>query len=160
MTPAGPLTPDRAERLLALNNADAATLSMLDAAGLAGLLHQAFWTARVGDVDGFAVLLDQGAAYDSPNHAWFRQRYERFAYVDRIVVAADRRGQGIARRLYSAALDAAAGAGHTMLAAEVTSDPPNPASDAFHAAFGFTEVGRATIHGGTKAVRYLVRAVP
>jgi predicted GNAT superfamily acetyltransferase len=40
---------------------------------------------------------------------------------------------------------------------EVNSEPPNPASDAFHAAMGFTEVGRATIHQGRKTVRYLTR---
>jgi len=38
-------------------------------------------------------------------------------------------------------------------------DPPNPASDAFHAAHGFSEVGRSAIHGGSKTVRYLSRAL-
>jgi predicted GNAT superfamily acetyltransferase len=35
--------------------------------------------------------------------------------------------------------------------------PPNPASDAFHAKFGFAEVGRAASPDGNKAVRYLTR---
>jgi uncharacterized protein len=39
----------------------------------------------------------------------------------------------------------------------VNSDPPNPASDAFHAALGFEVVGEAAIHDGAKTVRYLAR---
>jgi hypothetical protein len=42
---------------------------------------------------------------------------------------------------------------------EVNSDPPNPASDAFHAAMEFSEVGRAAIHHGSKTVRYLARVL-
>lgn len=44
-----------------------------------------------------------------------------------------------------------------MVCCEVNSDPPNPASDAFHARLGFAEVGAAAIHGGAKSVRYLAR---
>jgi predicted GNAT superfamily acetyltransferase len=39
---------------------------------------------------------------------------------------------------------------------EVNAEPPNPASDAFHAAMGFAEVGSATLGGG-KQVRYFER---
>jgi hypothetical protein len=40
---------------------------------------------------------------------------------------------------------------------EVNADPPNPASDAFHAALGFAAVGSAANHGGGKTVRYFCR---
>ena len=46
-----------------------------------------------------------------------------------------------------------------MVVCEVNRDPPNPALDTFHAAQGFTEVGQATIHQGSKTVRYLARAI-
>ena len=46
-----------------------------------------------------------------------------------------------------------------MIACEVNEDPPNPASDAFHAALGFTVAGQARIHGGKKSVRYFTRAL-
>ena len=46
-----------------------------------------------------------------------------------------------------------------MLVCEVNCEPPNPASDAFHAAVGFTEVARAAIHRGSKVVRYLARSI-
>jgi uncharacterized protein len=42
---------------------------------------------------------------------------------------------------------------------EVNIDPPNPASEAFHLALGFKEVGQATIHGGTKTVRYFEKII-
>jgi hypothetical protein len=42
---------------------------------------------------------------------------------------------------------------------EVNADPPNPASDAFHTALGFAEVGSASIHAGSKTVRYLARRI-
>ena len=154
------LSLDRLDGVLALNNAHAAELSLLDAARLGNLVRQAFWAARVGEADAFMLTLDQSASYDSPNFAWFRSRFGRFVYVDRIAVAPAARGRGLARLLYAGLLHAAAAAGHTTVAAEVNLDPPNPASDALHATLGFQEVGQAAIHGGAKTVRYLTRAVP
>jgi predicted GNAT superfamily acetyltransferase len=52
-----------------------------------------------------------------------------------------------------------AGRGHTHIACEVNVDPPNPTSDAFHAALGFVEIGCASIHDGSKSVRYLERTL-
>jgi len=155
-----PLPLDRLDGVLALNNTHPAELSLLDAPRLASLVRQAFWAARVGEADAFMLTLDQSADYDSPNFGWFRRRFGRFVYVDRIAVAPAARGRGLARLLYAGLLQAAAAAGHTMVAAEVNLDPPNPASDALHAALGFRKVGQATIHGGAKTVRYLTRAVP
>ena len=155
-----PLQPDRLDAVLALNNAHAAELSLLTPDRLTHLLLQALWAARIGNVDAFILTLNQSADYDSPNHRWFRDRYPRFAYVDRIVVSPTARGRGLARALYAGAIQAAASAGHIALMAEVNTDPPNPASDALHAALGFQEVGAATIHNGTKTVRYLMRPLP
>ncbi len=105
------------------------------------------------------MAFDQDADYDSPNYLWFRARYPRFVYVDRIVVAPAMRQRGLANRLYEDLFQAAIAAGHDRVVCEVHSDPPNPASDAFHAALGFTEVGHAEIQGGAKTVRYLARSL-
>ena len=153
LMPASPL----ADALLALNNEHAQELSWLTPERLTHLGRQAFFARRVGSVDAFLLAFDQDADYDSPNFLWFRDRYPRFVYVDRIVVAASARGRGLARLLYRELFEQATHAGHAHIVCEVNSDPPNPASDAFHAALGFVEVGSAAIHGGAKTVRYLAR---
>jgi uncharacterized protein len=146
-----------ADALLALNNAHAQELSWLEPARLTHLVRQSFLARRIGDVDAFLLAFDQSADYDSPNFLWFRERYPRFVYVDRIVVAASARGRGLARLLYRELFAQAARAGHSCVACEVNSAPPNPGSDAFHAALGFVEVGSASIRNGSKIVRYLLR---
>lgn len=141
--------------LLALNNAHAAELSWLEPDGLQRLLGMAFHARVADDAAGFLIALDEGAAYGSPNFAWFSVRHTRFAYVDRVCVSPAARGQGLARRLYADAIAAAQAAGHDLLCAEVNLDPPNPVSDALHAALGFREAGRASLPGQGRVVRYV-----
>ena len=153
VAPASPL----AAALLALNNEHAEELSWLAPERLTHLVRQAFFIRRIGQIDALLLAFDQGTDYDSPNFLFFRDRYPRFVYVDRIVVAANARGRGLAQRLYRDLFAQAARAGHDCVVCEVNSEPPNPASDAFHAALGFSPVGSASIHGGSKTVRYLLR---
>ena len=127
--------------LLTLNNAHAQELSWLEAERLEYLISEAFLARRIGRLDAFLLAFDQDARYDSPNFIWFRARYPRFVYVDRIVVAPSARGRGCARRLYSDLFEHVIRAGHDRVVCEVNKSPPNPASDAFHAALGFVEVG-------------------
>jgi predicted GNAT superfamily acetyltransferase len=116
-----------------------------------------FWRGGLASSTPFLLAFDQDARYDSPNFLWFRARYPRFVYVDRIVVASSARGRGHARRLYDDLFEHARRAGQERVVCEVNTIPPNPESDALHAALGFVEVGTATIHGGSKTVRYLER---
>ena len=93
---------------------------------------------------------------------WYRKPVRgghRFVYVDRIVVAPSARGRGLARRLYDELIRTATEAGHDRVVCEVNLDPPNPQSDAFHAALGFQPLATARIHGGTKTVRYMARSL-
>ena len=145
--------------LLALNNAHAQELSWLEPERLQHLVCESFYARRIGDLDAFLIAFDQDARYDSPNFLWFRERYPRFVYVDRIVTAASARGRGYAQQLYFDLFERAARASHERVACEINLSPPNPGSDAFHAALGFAEVGSAAIHGGAKTVRYLARAL-
>jgi uncharacterized protein len=149
-----------AKTLLALNNAHAAQLSWLEPERLAHLVGQAFLARRIGEVDALLLALDQDADYDSPNFRWVRSRYPRFVYVDRIVVASSARGRDYARRLYHDLFEHALKAGHDRVLCEVNIKPPNPQSDAFHAALGFVEVGTADVYNGSRTVRYLSRALP
>lgn len=143
--------------MLALNNAHARELSWLEPERLRTLIERAFLASRIGNIEAFLLAFDQDADYDSPNFLWFKSRYRRFVYVDRIAVAPEVRGRGHARTLYDDLFARAARAGHDRVVCEVNSEPPNPASDAFHAALGFVEIGTAVIHGGAKTVRYFAR---
>ena len=57
---------------------------------LSFLLGEAFYARRIGALEAFIMTFDQDARYDSPNFLWFRERYPRFVYVDRVVVAEKR----------------------------------------------------------------------
>ncbi len=145
---------------LALNRECESQLWPLTEDELRGLLDIAY-VAKITD-DGQAMLIafDESAPYDSPNHRWFKARYPRFVYVDRVAVSEKARGRGLARELYEELMTKARADGHTVLCAEVYSDPPNPQSDAFHEAMGFTEVGRAQLpERAGKTVRYLARTL-
>ena len=141
--------------VLALNQAHATELSPLTRERLQQLLSATFYARAVDDRAAFLLAFDQDAAYDSPNFLWFRGRFARFVYVDRIAVSGDRRGRGLAKRLYSDLFEAARAAAQPRIVCEVNSDPPNPASDAFHAALGFAEAGHAELPDRGKSVRYL-----
>ena len=142
--------------VLRLNAAEEAATSYLDVAKLEYLLAQAFYVCGV-ERGGAAFLLafDETAEYESPNYQWFRERLSRFVYVDRVVVAEPRRGQGLGRKLYSDLAIAMSMSDRRVLTCEVNFDPPNPVSDAFHAALGFRELGRGSPVVG-KTVRYLI----
>ena len=144
--------------LLKLNNDSVENLSPLDADSARRLLSQCFMAAHIGD-GALLLALDQDAAYDNPNFRWFKERYDRFVYVDRVVVGRYLRGQGIGRALYGTLFSRASAKGHTRVVCEVNLDPPNPESDAFHQAMGFEAVGQAHLPDRGKTVRYFARAL-
>ncbi len=143
--------------LLALNNANAVELSWLDGDRLQQMIGQAFLARRLGNADAFLLAFDQKANYGSPNFLWFRGRFERFVYVDRIVVALPARGRGLARRLYADLFEHAVRAGHNRIVCEVNTTPPNPASLSLHEQLGFSQVGVGSFDGGCRTVCYMAR---
>jgi predicted GNAT superfamily acetyltransferase len=146
--------------VLSLNNAHAKETSLLDEDSLAALLGMAFYARGIDrGATAFLIALGHNASYKNPNFAWFKATCEPFIYIDRIIVAKSARGRGIARLLYEDLFAAARQAGHYRVVCEVNIEPPNPASDAFHAAMGFEGVGQATIHNGTKTVRYFEKTL-
>jgi predicted GNAT superfamily acetyltransferase len=156
------IAPDDLPSILALNNAHALELSLADADKLQNLVSAAALAIAIGppgDPDAFLIAFDDRTPSQGPNHAWFLARYARFLYVDRVCVHLRARRRGLARTLYSHAVEEARRRGIPILCCEVNSDPPNPASDAFHASLGFAEVGRAHLRDRGKSVRYLERRV-
>ncbi|MEZ5957057.1 MAG: GNAT family N-acetyltransferase [Hyphomonadaceae bacterium] len=128
----------------------------LDPGKLAAMRAASYKCDVVGDEGGYLITFDQDGAYDSPNFVWFKDRYPRFVYVDRIVIDPDARKAGHARTLYEHLFESARVDGHKVVGCEVNSDPPNPASDAFHGRMGFKVVGQALLGNG-KTVRYMTR---
>lgn len=144
--------------VIALGNANQVETGPLDQDRLMRLV-EASYLSQVAEPDlGFLITFIPTSSYDSPNFVWFVERMANFVYVDRIVVAAHARGQGLARRFYEGLFASAQAEGYEQVVCEVNSDPPNPISDQFHAALGFTPVGQATLSNG-KSVTYLSRAL-
>ncbi|MHB1205217.1 MAG: GNAT family N-acetyltransferase [Rhodospirillaceae bacterium] len=111
----------------------------------------------MGDAEALLLAFDQDAGYDNPNFRWFKSRFPRFVYIDRVVVAQAMRGRGLARTLYQALFARAAAAGQARVVCEINQQPPNPGSDAFHASLAFEPVGGAVLPG--KTVRYFSRTL-
>ena len=125
-------------------------------------LYDIAYLALIGELSGipagFAIVLDEQAPYGSLNFAWFRDRHQQFAYVDRIGALPDSRGSGLGRALYMTIFQLA-GEQKPYLCCEVNARPPNPDSLAFHEKLGFKTVGRAD-YGPEKSVTFMELALP
>jgi uncharacterized protein len=145
---------DTLDNILALGALHEVETSPLTRAKLIKMASEAFHIETADDGrDGYLVSFDQDADYESVNFRWFAARYPRFVYIDRVVVAAHARGQGVARSFYEALFDRARAANHADVVCEINLEPPNPGSMAFHVALGFVEVGQGSPSKG-KRVSY------
>lgn len=150
-----PATPRDFPEILVLNLESERFLSPLTPERLAQLhrqadLHQVVEEGR--QVVAFVLALREGQDYGSPNYLFFETRYDRFLYVDRVVVAAASHGRGLGRVLYDAVFAHAARSQLPWVTCEYDIEPPNRASERFHRGFGFIEVGRQSVAGGRKQV--------
>jgi predicted GNAT superfamily acetyltransferase len=158
-----PATPADLPAVLVLNEQSVQFLSPLSAERLArlhGLAALHCVVEQGGVVIAFLLAFREGTDYDSVNYTWFAERYARYLYIDRIVVAPDARARGAGSALYEHAFAHAARAAVPMLACEFDIQPANPASARFHARFGFREVGRQSVAGGSKRVSLQAADVP
>ena len=157
-----PAAPGDFTAVLALNAGSVQFLSPLTLQRLTQLHREAALHLVVEGPDGIAAFLlafRERAAYESVNYRWFDQRYARFLYVDRVVVAATLQGAGIGSRLYAQVFETARQDEVPYVTCEFDVEPPNPASERFHARFAFQEVGRQEVAGGKKTVSLQVARV-
>ncbi len=148
------------DTVLALNNAAGPTILPLDAARLRLLYEHAVYF-RVAEIDariaGFLVAFDQDADYDSSNFLWFKERYPRFVYIDRIVVASEYRGLGLGRVFYADVQSFAEVRGPTLACEVFLQAAGNDVALLFHGMFGFTEVGQQVMPGLGQRVAMLAK---
>lgn len=157
-----PAVPSDFDAVLTLNEKSVHFLSALDRPRLEALHAEAALHAVLeinGSVAAFVLALREGTAYENVNYRWFSARYERFLYVDRIVVDGHLQGRGAGKLLYSHVFAYARQSEVLYVTCEFDIDPPNSASERFHGKFGFREVGRQYVQGGKKQVSLQVAAV-
>lgn len=152
--------PDYPE-ILALNEDAVPHVNSVPVDKLAHLHSQCTYlgVARAGEsgaVAGFLLALPETADYDSENFGYFRCRYSRFIYIDRIVVRTDLRRAGVGAALY-ADLERHLPDGCPLLTCEVNLRPANAESLAFHRRLGFEAVGEQETGGGAKRVCLLAK---
>jgi hypothetical protein len=143
------------ERILELNEESVHFLSPLTMEKLEKLAEQSEMLSVIevdGSVEAFVLTIREGNDYDSVNYQWFAGHYERFLYIDRVVVSVRMHGKGFGRELYHAVFEHAKQTGVPYVTAEIDINPPNPGSLIFHEKFGFKEVGKQTVADGKKVV--------
>ncbi len=124
-----------------------------DAAGETAASASETAAGAAGTPAAFLIALREGVDwYDSENYRWFCGQYPSFLYVDRIVIDAPFRKQGLGRALYEAVFAQARATGVSVVTAEIDTIPYNEASLAFHEEMGFCEVGEQFVRGGTVKV--------
>ncbi|WP_045727099.1 MULTISPECIES: GNAT family N-acetyltransferase [unclassified Xanthomonas] len=136
------------DSVLALNNNAGLAILPLDSTKLRHFYDTAEYfriAEHDGNLAGFLVGFGSDSDHDSSNFAWFRERHQRFFYIDRIVVASRRRGGGVGRAFY-ADVQSYAELRYPQLACEVFLDHGADAALLFHGSFGFREVGQNTMN--------------
>jgi predicted GNAT superfamily acetyltransferase len=102
---------------------------------------------------GFCMVLSPNTSYDSPNYLYFCERYDSFAYLDRVAFDEGFRGKGLGATLYrevERSIDV------DVFALEVNVKPPNEGSLRFHAREGFVEVDQLETRPG-KVVSLMIK---
>ena len=145
--------------VLALNNTAVPHVNALSTEEFAWLACHANFFRVIEDAEGlagFTVVLPSGLDYWSDNYKWFAARFDRFLYLDRVVVDERVRGRGAGRALYEALFAFGAGS-WPRVTLEVNRRPPNPGSEVFHERMGFTTLGVREYNDGSNAVLMMER---
>jgi predicted GNAT superfamily acetyltransferase len=137
--------PDDLPEIVRINGESSPGVTQLTERGIAGLMTEATvaWVA-IADrgIAGYLIAFLGSSNYDGEEFSWFKQRRQNFVYVDQVALARSYRGRGIGSMLYSELERWSSGQQCESLNCEVNLDPPNPASMAFHARYGFIQIGR------------------
>lgn len=134
---------DNPKILLEINNSAIPEVNELSLARARWLIENSVLAKQIlieGQAVGIIIALDEQAGLDSDYYRWFGERYHRFIYIDRVVIADWARGNGLAGQLYRE-VEKVAEAKGLPIASEVYSNPPNLPSLNFHQKMGYQVVG-------------------
>lgn len=145
--------------ILALNADAVPDVNLIDHQALQSLHEQALALIVARDlrddsIAGFLLILDESAHYESVNYRFFKNGYEAFVYVDRVVVSPDHQRLGIGKRFYQRLFELSA---DRPAACEVNVRPMNQQSLSFHQQLGFEKIAEQETEGGSKRVAMLLR---
>lgn len=143
------------EMICALNLAEVQHTSAMDIARLLELDAISCYH-KVACLDGivaaFLLAMCSGSTYRNDNFDWFSKKYERFIYIDRVVVSSASRGLRLGSLLYEDIFSYARSKAIPLVACEYNIVPPNEPSRLFHDKFGFKQQGTQWLANGTKRV--------
>ena len=145
-------------QILKINEHFVHWLSPLDMDELHYVLSKARYARQINN--GRGVLIGYGHNADYPyypeheNMNWLSQRFDRYFYIDRIIIDENVSGHGLGRRLYEDLEKFARATGYPRLTCEVNTLPDNPGSHRFHERMGFRACGDQIFEPNIKAVRY------
>lgn len=145
--------------VLGLNNTAGESILAMDATRLDWFYRHADYF-RIAELDGhlagFLIALREGTPHASVNFKWFKDHYETFVYIDRVVIGDLHRGHGLGRMFY-ADVQSFAELRSPNLACEVFLEPRNDVAVLFHGVFGFREVGQQVMPGSGRRVSLLLK---
>jgi uncharacterized protein len=110
-------------------------------------------------VAAFLLAMEDHVLYENDNYYWFSARYEKFLYIDRVVVGRKFQGRGIGKLFYADLFNYARQKKIPLITCEINAIPPNERSFAFHAGLGFEEVGSQWVCEGQKKVSMQVLSI-
>ena len=145
--------PTDASQIAELNEVFVSVTSQMDAERFLELFDLCSYclVVDVGErLQGFVIAMRNAVPYDNRNYQWFEKRVRNMVYVDRIVLAADARGQGLGHQLYDALSTMALADGCKVMTVEMDIEPPNKHSLRFHTKRGFVEQGQRELDGGKR----------
>lgn len=146
--------------LMVLNESSVPQVNHLEGVAFEAIVAIASYCRVVehdGGEAGFLLGIEADMNYASPNYQWFSARYDSFAYVDRVIIDAASRGQGLGTALYDDFELWTRRRRIMRIACEVNLHPPNERSFGFHLARGFTEVGKQETEEHTKTVSLMLK---
>ena len=111
-------------------------------------------TFNKGLLTSFTLVMDENSDYQSPNYLFFKSKFSRFLYVDRIAVADEFQRIGIGSSCYNYIYDLAKKE-KLPFCCEVNTVPLNQQSLNFHKKNGFEVLDEISF--GLKTVVMLVR---